>query len=159
MTFGIRFSPWQACFQVLQQYLHPRPSNMGILAYLHFFSFSFFFFLFFAFLFFSFSFHIQYEVPSRGTANQLYLKELDRIVLKAQTTLRSFANSGTVRKTVSFFYLFICILILLFLFYFNIYIYYIKQKLQLNKDCCIPSTCNYRVFVFSNRQECHLHLC
>lgn len=121
------------------------------------------FFFFFSFLFFSFLFRIQYEVPSRGTANQLYLKELDRIVLKAQTTLRSFANSGTVRKTVSliykYIYLFICILILLFLFYFNIYIYYIKQKLQLIKDCCIPSTCNYRVFVFSNRQECHLHLC
>ncbi|KAI9071191.1 hypothetical protein K1719_046853 [Acacia pycnantha] len=41
----------------------------------------------------------SFEVPSRSAANQLYVPELDRIVLKDKTSLRPFANMSTVRKT------------------------------------------------------------
>lgn len=40
-----------------------------------------------------------YQVPSRSKANQMYIPELDRIVLKDQTSLRPFAGTQTVRKT------------------------------------------------------------
>ncbi|BFG36053.1 hypothetical protein CerSpe_223270 [Prunus speciosa] len=39
-----------------------------------------------------------FEVPSRAAANQLYVPELDRIVLKDKTSLRPYANVSTVRK-------------------------------------------------------------
>ncbi|KAF6134889.1 hypothetical protein GIB67_002290 [Kingdonia uniflora] len=39
------------------------------------------------------------EVPARGNANQLFVSELDRIVLKDKISLRPFANVNTVRKT------------------------------------------------------------
>ena len=97
------------------------------------------FFFFFSFLFFSFLlFRIQYEVPSRGTANQLYLKELDRIVLKAQTTLRSFANSGTVRKTVSLIYIYIFIYLYAFSFY-----YFYSILIKHNSCCALSRLRNY----------------
>ncbi|CAI9098097.1 OLC1v1034680C1 [Oldenlandia corymbosa var. corymbosa] len=38
-------------------------------------------------------------VPSRSAANQLYVPELDRIVLKDKTSIRPYANVSTVRKT------------------------------------------------------------
>jgi len=41
----------------------------------------------------------QYMVPSRGAQNQLYVKELDRIVLKDKSNPRAFGSSATVRKT------------------------------------------------------------
>lgn len=40
-----------------------------------------------------------YHVPSRSGANQLYVPELDRIVLKDKSSFREFANSSSVRKT------------------------------------------------------------
>jgi meiotic recombination protein SPO11 len=40
-----------------------------------------------------------FDVPSRSSANQLYVPELDRIVLKDKSSLRPFANVSTVRKT------------------------------------------------------------
>lgn len=40
-----------------------------------------------------------FDVPSRSAANQLYVPELDRIVLKDKTSLRPFANISTVRKS------------------------------------------------------------
>ena len=40
-----------------------------------------------------------FDVPSRSAANQLYVPELDRIVLKDKSSIRPFANIGTVRKT------------------------------------------------------------
>lgn len=40
-----------------------------------------------------------YLVPSRSSANQLYVPELDRIVLKDKASLRQFANIASVRKT------------------------------------------------------------
>lgn len=40
-----------------------------------------------------------FHVPSRSGANQLYVPELDRIVLKDKSSLREFANSSSVRKT------------------------------------------------------------
>ncbi|GHP12125.1 DNA topoisomerase 6 subunit A [Pycnococcus provasolii] len=39
-----------------------------------------------------------YMVPSRGNANQLYIPELDRIVLRDKVTPRPFGQVGTVRK-------------------------------------------------------------
>ncbi|TQE13206.1 hypothetical protein C1H46_001290 [Malus baccata] len=39
-----------------------------------------------------------FQVPSRAAANQLYIPELDRIVLKDKTSLRPYANVSTVRK-------------------------------------------------------------
>ncbi|KAI0563053.1 Type IIB DNA topoisomerase [Gracilaria domingensis] len=41
----------------------------------------------------------NFVVPTRSASNQLYVPELDRIVLKDKTTVRSFANTSTVRKT------------------------------------------------------------
>lgn len=41
----------------------------------------------------------SFEVPARGNANQLYVPELDRIVLKDKTSLRPYSNVSTVRKT------------------------------------------------------------
>jgi len=41
----------------------------------------------------------KFDVPSRSASNQAYVKELDRIVLRANTSERSFANVGQVRKT------------------------------------------------------------
>lgn len=41
----------------------------------------------------------NYMVPTRSASNQLYVEELDRIVLKDRTTTRAFANSATVRKS------------------------------------------------------------
>ncbi|XP_077214116.1 spo11/DNA topoisomerase VI, subunit A protein [Tasmannia lanceolata] len=41
----------------------------------------------------------SFAIPSRSNANQLYVPELDRIVLKDKTSLRSFSNLSTVRKT------------------------------------------------------------
>lgn len=41
----------------------------------------------------------KYVVPSRAAGNQLYVEELDRIVLKDKTTERAFANTLTVRRT------------------------------------------------------------
>ncbi|KAJ7527329.1 hypothetical protein O6H91_16G048600 [Diphasiastrum complanatum] len=40
-----------------------------------------------------------YSVPSRSSANQLYVQELDRIVLKDKASFRPFANMASVRKT------------------------------------------------------------
>ncbi|KAF5184358.1 Dna topoisomerase 6 subunit a [Thalictrum thalictroides] len=39
------------------------------------------------------------DVPTRGNANQLYVPELDRIVLKDKVSTRQYANVSTVRKT------------------------------------------------------------
>lgn len=41
----------------------------------------------------------SFDVPSRSAANQLYVPELDRIVLKDKISLRPYANVATVRKT------------------------------------------------------------
>lgn len=41
----------------------------------------------------------SFDVPLRSSANQLYIKELDRIVLKAAVQERPFGNIKTVRKT------------------------------------------------------------
>jgi meiotic recombination protein SPO11 len=40
-----------------------------------------------------------YSVPARSSANQLYVPELDRIVLKDKASFRPFANMSSVRKT------------------------------------------------------------
>ncbi|KAK7279388.1 hypothetical protein RJT34_24439 [Clitoria ternatea] len=40
----------------------------------------------------------SFDVPSRSAANQHYVAELDRIVLKDKSSLRPFANISTVRK-------------------------------------------------------------
>ncbi|KAA8518815.1 hypothetical protein F0562_016411 [Nyssa sinensis] len=40
-----------------------------------------------------------FSVPSRSSANQLYVPELDRIVLKDKSSLRPYSNVATVRKT------------------------------------------------------------
>uniref|UniRef100_A0A0C9RZ90 DNA topoisomerase 6 subunit A n=1 Tax=Wollemia nobilis TaxID=56998 RepID=A0A0C9RZ90_9CONI len=40
-----------------------------------------------------------YSVPSRSNANQMYVPELDRIVLKDKSSLRQFANVSSARKT------------------------------------------------------------
>ncbi|KAJ0987700.1 hypothetical protein J5N97_006056 [Dioscorea zingiberensis] len=40
----------------------------------------------------------SFSIPSRSSSNQLYLPELDRIVLKDKTSSRAFANLSTVRK-------------------------------------------------------------
>ncbi|KAH7553469.1 hypothetical protein ACOSP7_029806 [Xanthoceras sorbifolium] len=40
-----------------------------------------------------------FQVPSRASSNQLYVPELDRIVLKDKTTLRPFAHVSSVRKS------------------------------------------------------------
>eukprot|EP00898_Chlorokybus_atmophyticus_P005943 jgi/Chlat1/634/Chrsp103S01049 len=41
---------------------------------------------------------LTWRVPSRAAGNQLYVKELDRIVLKDKESVRPFANTSTVRK-------------------------------------------------------------
>ena len=40
-----------------------------------------------------------FNVPSRTSNNQLYVPELDRIVLRDKSTLRKFADLNAVRKT------------------------------------------------------------
>jgi meiotic recombination protein SPO11 len=40
-----------------------------------------------------------YAVPNRGSANQMYIPELDRIVLKNKLSVRPFIGTSTVRKT------------------------------------------------------------
>ncbi|KAH7424220.1 hypothetical protein KP509_12G095600 [Ceratopteris richardii] len=40
-----------------------------------------------------------FNVPSRSSANQIYVPEIDRIVLKDKSSVREFANSSSVRKT------------------------------------------------------------
>ena len=42
---------------------------------------------------------LSITVPSRSSGNQMYIKELDRIVLKKGTSTRSMSNVATVRKT------------------------------------------------------------
>ena len=42
----------------------------------------------------------SYSIPSRTKGNQLYVPELDRIVLKDSTSSRPFANTATCRKAV-----------------------------------------------------------
>lgn len=42
----------------------------------------------------------SFGVPSRSKGNQLYVPELDRIVLKDSMSQRPFANSATCRKAV-----------------------------------------------------------
>ena len=42
----------------------------------------------------------SYEVPSRAKGNQLYVQELDRIVLKDSKSHRPFASTATCRKAV-----------------------------------------------------------
>lgn len=39
-----------------------------------------------------------YTIPARGAANQLYVPELDRIVLRERAAQRPFASTGSVRK-------------------------------------------------------------
>lgn len=41
---------------------------------------------------------LRYVVPTRSAGNQMYVRELDRIVLKDRTSVRAFANTSTVRK-------------------------------------------------------------
>uniref|UniRef100_A0A7S3CUT8 DNA topoisomerase (ATP-hydrolyzing) n=1 Tax=Palpitomonas bilix TaxID=652834 RepID=A0A7S3CUT8_9EUKA len=41
----------------------------------------------------------KYSQPSRGVGNQMYVPEMDRIVLKDKVSERPFANVATVRKT------------------------------------------------------------
>lgn len=38
-------------------------------------------------------------MPNRSAANQLYVPELDRIVLKDKVSARAYINTATVRKT------------------------------------------------------------
>lgn len=40
----------------------------------------------------------SFDVPSRSASNQMYVKELDRIVLKEKSSARPFASLSTVRK-------------------------------------------------------------
>ena len=40
-----------------------------------------------------------FQVPSRTDVNQLYVPQLDRIVLKDKTSARKFADVGMCRKT------------------------------------------------------------
>ncbi|RMZ54489.1 hypothetical protein APUTEX25_002065 [Auxenochlorella protothecoides] len=40
----------------------------------------------------------QYAIPNRSKGNQLYVPELDRIVLKSSTSQRAFASTATCRK-------------------------------------------------------------
>ena len=42
---------------------------------------------------------LHFEVPNRTATNQLYVPELDRIVLKSKTSTRSFDSTAQVRKT------------------------------------------------------------
>lgn len=42
---------------------------------------------------------VSYVVPTRSAGNQLYVEEIDRIVLKDKTSTRQFANTATVRKS------------------------------------------------------------
>ena len=42
---------------------------------------------------------LTYAVPSRSSGNQLYVPELDRIVLKSNSSDRGMTNVSTVRKT------------------------------------------------------------
>lgn len=42
----------------------------------------------------------SYAIPSRAKGNQLYVRELDRIVLKDSVSARPFANTSTCRKAV-----------------------------------------------------------
>ena len=39
-----------------------------------------------------------YSLPSRGQNDQVYLEQLDRIVLKDKATFTSFSSTGSVRK-------------------------------------------------------------
>jgi hypothetical protein len=41
---------------------------------------------------------LEFAVPSRTSANQQYIPELDRIVLKGKMSHRSFLSAGSVRK-------------------------------------------------------------
>ncbi|XP_078444990.1 spo11/DNA topoisomerase VI, subunit A protein [Wolffia australiana] len=41
----------------------------------------------------------SFFVPSRSSSNQIYVPELDRIVLRDKSSVRSFSNLSTVRKT------------------------------------------------------------
>jgi hypothetical protein len=41
----------------------------------------------------------QFEIPSRSSTNQLYVPELDRIVLRSSLKSRPFAGTASVRKT------------------------------------------------------------
>lgn len=41
---------------------------------------------------------LSFDVPSRSSGNQLYVPELDRIVLKDKTALREFGNARNTRK-------------------------------------------------------------
>ncbi|XP_058109983.1 DNA topoisomerase 6 subunit A [Magnolia sinica] len=41
----------------------------------------------------------SFSVPARGSSNQVYIPELDRIVLKDKPSVRSFSSVSTVRKT------------------------------------------------------------
>ena len=41
----------------------------------------------------------SYDVPSRAAGNQLYVPELDRIVLKENSNVRSFTGKNQTRKT------------------------------------------------------------
>lgn len=41
---------------------------------------------------------LMYVVPTRSAGNQLYVEEIDRIVLKDKVSQRAFANTATVRK-------------------------------------------------------------
>ena len=42
---------------------------------------------------------LRYSVPSRSNANQIYVPELDRIVLKDSMTTREFNDQSSVNKT------------------------------------------------------------
>ena len=42
----------------------------------------------------------SYTIPSRAKGNQMYVPELDRIVLKDSCSERAFASTATVRKAV-----------------------------------------------------------
>ncbi len=42
----------------------------------------------------------HFDIPSRGKSNQLYVPELDRIVLKDSLSQRPFASTATCRKAV-----------------------------------------------------------
>lgn len=42
----------------------------------------------------------SFDIPNRSRANQLYVPELDRLVLRDAVSARPFANSATCRKAV-----------------------------------------------------------
>ena len=93
----------------------------------------------------------ELAIPNRAATNQLYIEEIDRIVLGNKMSKRQFLNTAHVRKTaittryiiIIIFYNYIIFIFIVIIEYYNLYTRYYKKGFILLNVICFILMLNY----------------